>query len=58
MEDKRVCPRCGEPLYKQPYLMSVDPDAEPPRWAAPTARLIVLFAVLVAAFWLATHAGI
>jgi hypothetical protein len=58
MEDKRVCPHCGHKLYKQPYLMSVDPDAEPPRWAQSAARWVVLFLVVFAVFALLSHASL
>ena len=54
-----ICPHCNSTIREeQRYLMSVDPDAEPPRWAQPLARHVVLFLVLVAVFALLSHASL
>lgn len=56
MEDKRVCPHCGHELHSQRYLMSIDPDSEPPMWVQSGIRLVILFLVLFAVFALFSHA--
>ena len=54
-----ICPHCNRTIREeQRYLMSVDPDAEPPRWAQPLARYVVLSLVLVAVFALLSHASL
>lgn len=51
-----ICPHCNKTIAEQDrYLMSA--DGEPPAWAAPAARLLVLFLVLVAAFYLLSRAA-
>jgi hypothetical protein len=53
-----ICPHCNRTIREeQRYLMSVDPDAEPPRWAQSVARYVILFLVLVAVFALLSHAS-
>jgi hypothetical protein len=54
-----ICPHCSKTIREEErYLMSVDPGAEPPAWAAKGARLLILFLVLVAVFWLMSHASL
>jgi hypothetical protein len=52
-----ICPHCSKTIREEErYLMSVDPGAEPPRWAGPAARLLILFLVAFATFALLSHA--
>lgn len=52
-----ICPHCHRTIAEQQrYLMSADPDAELPEWATKAIRLLVLFVVLVAVFYLAARA--
>jgi hypothetical protein len=54
-----ICPHCNQTIREeQRYLMSVDPDAETPRWAKSFARYLILFLVLVALFALLSHASV
>jgi hypothetical protein len=54
-----ICPHCNRTIREeQRYLMSVDPDAETPRWAKSAARYVILFLVLVAVFALLSHASL
>lgn len=56
--DPMICPHCSKTIREEErYLMSVDPDAEPPRWAKPLARYVILFFALVAVFALLSHAS-
>lgn len=51
-----LCPHCGKTIAEQDrYLMSA--TGSTPDWAVKAARLVVLFLVLVAVFWLASHAA-
>ncbi|HEY2162018.1 MAG TPA: hypothetical protein VGH24_11985 [Solirubrobacteraceae bacterium] len=53
-----ICPHCSKTIREeQRYLMSVDPDAEPPQWVPSVVRYVILFLVLVAAFALISHAS-
>lgn len=52
MEDRRLCPHCGKPLYKTPYLMARDPDAEWPGWGKYGIYLL-MFVIAVGVFTLA-----
>lgn len=54
-----ICPHCAKTIREEErYLMSVDPDAEPPTWVKPLARYVLLFFVLVAVFALISHASL
>jgi hypothetical protein len=54
-----ICPHCKETIREeQRYLMSADPDSEPPRWAQSMGRYVILFLVLVAVFALLSHASL
>ena len=54
-----ICPHCNKTIREeQRYLMSVDPEAEPPRWARPLARYAILFLVLFALFAVLSHASL
>ena len=51
-----ICPHCSKTIREEErYLMSVDANAEPPRWAKPLARYLILFLV-VFAFFAVLHA--
>jgi hypothetical protein len=52
-----ICPHCNNTIREeQRYLMSIDPDAETPRWAQSAARWVILFLVVFAIFALFSHA--
>ena len=52
-----ICPHCNRTIHEQQrYLMSIDPDSEPPQWAQSAARLVILFLVVFALFALFSHA--
>jgi hypothetical protein len=54
-----ICPHCAKTIREEErYLMSADPEAEPPRWVKPLARYVLLFLVLVAVFALMSHASL
>jgi hypothetical protein len=52
-----ICPHCNRTIREeQRYLMSIDPDTEPPAWAQSAARWVILFLVVFAILALFSHA--
>lgn len=43
LEDKRVCERCGHPIHRQPYLMSIQRDVP----IVVQARALAVLAALI-----------